>query len=201
MPRETSFDRNTVLARARDLFWEQGYTATSIQDLEDALGIRRSSIYNTFGDKRKLYDLTLVQYQEENLGRLRSQLATTSDLRATLRQLFDQAVNTEHPECISSARGCYIVNATTEMANSCSEALRFVAENRQRFVALMADALTEAQTSGQLAAEADVRQLANFLYVCYNGLQVVVQSKIDRSELTEAMQLAVDGLPWTPSHQ
>ena len=68
MPRETAFDETIILERARDLFWEKGYTATSIQDLEQALGIRRSSIYNTFGGKRQLYDRTLAQYQEENLG-------------------------------------------------------------------------------------------------------------------------------------
>ncbi len=60
MARTREFDENVVLERARDLFWEQGYTATSIQDLEKALGISRSSIYASFGSKRALYDKTLA---------------------------------------------------------------------------------------------------------------------------------------------
>ena len=197
MPRETTFDETAILERARNLFWEKGYTATSIQDLEDTLGIRRSSIYNTFGGKRQLYDRTLAQYQDENLGRLRSALSETADLRQSLIELFTLAATTVHPECLTSSRGCYIVNATTEMANSCTDALNFVADNRQRFTTIMQQALAGAQDSGQLREEADPAELADFLFLCYNGLQVVVQTRVERESLLRSVTRCIDSLPWT----
>ncbi len=196
MPRETAFDETTILERARDLFWEKGYTATSIQDLEQALGIRRSSIYNTFGGKRQLYDRTLVQYQEENLGRLREMLQATPDLRQALVQLFTQAATVVHPECLTSARGCYIVNATTEMANSCAAALTFVSRNREQFTGILQDALAGAQVQGQLHEQADPAELADFLFLCYNGLQVIIQTKIERTALQRSVERCIASLPW-----
>ena len=196
MPREIAFDETTILARARDLFWEQGYTATSIQDLEKALGIRRSSIYNTFGGKRELYNRTLQQYQEENLGRLRELLHGAPDLRVALVDMFVHAATQEHPECLAKARGCYIVNATTEMANSCADALNFVSDNRQRFTSILKEALARSQVQSQLDAGSNVDELADYLFLCYNGLQVLVQTGIEREALVRAVSRCVDSLPW-----
>jgi hypothetical protein len=50
-PRE--FDKDRTLQRALELFWSRGYGATSIQDLVDALGVERGSLYGAFGDKRR----------------------------------------------------------------------------------------------------------------------------------------------------
>ncbi|MCZ9342618.1 TetR/AcrR family transcriptional regulator, partial [Streptomyces sp. TRM76130] len=50
-PRE--FDKDQTLTRALELFWSRGYGATSIQDLVDALGVERGSLYGAFGDKRR----------------------------------------------------------------------------------------------------------------------------------------------------
>ncbi|MEM1356653.1 MAG: TetR/AcrR family transcriptional regulator [Bacteroidota bacterium] len=196
MARTKEFDEAEVLARARDLFWEKGYTATSIGDLEEYLGISRSSIYRFFGGKRELYDKTLTSYRDENHRLLKQYLAGSKDLRATLHELFANAAKQSHPACVSSARGCYVVNATTEMANTCAEALNFVADNRRKFIAIMEDALARAQVQGQLDAQADTEELANFLFVCYNGLQVVVQTKIDRSDLVKALERGLAALPW-----
>ena len=196
MARPRAFDEAAVLARARDLFWERGYAATSIGDLERGLGISRSSLYATFGDKRALYDRTLAAYRDENLGRLRTLLTEATDLRATLERVFADAAAAK-ADCRAGARGCYVVNATTEMANACADALGFVSGNRERFVALLREALTRARDAGQLAREADPQALANYLFVCYNGLQVVVQTDIPRTELAAAVRLGVAALPWT----
>ncbi len=52
MPRVQEFDTDTVVARARDLFWDKGFEATSVPDLERVTGLNRSSLYNAFGSKR-----------------------------------------------------------------------------------------------------------------------------------------------------
>lgn len=55
MARSKEFDEKAVLRKAMELFWEQGYEKTSMQDLVDHMGIHRRSIYDTFGDKRSLF--------------------------------------------------------------------------------------------------------------------------------------------------
>ena len=197
MARNKEFDETEVLRKARDLFWERGYSATSIHDLEAGLGISRSSLYRFFGGKRELYDRTLADYRDDNLQRLGSALGQSDDLRQELASLFVAAARREDVDCTAGARGCYIVNATTEMANACADAFRFVSDNRDRFVEVMRAALEAAQRRGRLHRAADVLEWANFLFLFYNGLQVVVQTGIDKASLERAVERCVDALPWT----
>ena len=51
MPRVKLFDENEILKKSMELFWKKGYSATSVQDMVNHLGINRGSMYDTFGDK------------------------------------------------------------------------------------------------------------------------------------------------------
>ncbi len=62
MPRPQQFDRDDVLDRALSVFWRQGYEAASIQDLVDATGLNRGSLYNAFGDKAQLFAEVMERY-------------------------------------------------------------------------------------------------------------------------------------------
>lgn len=64
MGRPKAFDEDAVLDRAAELFWTQGYEATSISDLEERLGVGRQSLYDTFGDKRRLFLRAIERYTE-----------------------------------------------------------------------------------------------------------------------------------------
>ena len=62
MARPRGFDEDKVIKKAMTIFWKQGYEATSIRDLEEATGLSRISIYNTFGDKEGLFLRALDLY-------------------------------------------------------------------------------------------------------------------------------------------
>lgn len=62
MARPKTFDHDQVLDRAVELFWRKGYEATSIQDLVEAMGIQRGSLYAAFGSKQDLFLAVLDRY-------------------------------------------------------------------------------------------------------------------------------------------
>ena len=184
MARPRQFDESDVLERARDLFWERGYAATSIQDLEQRLGIKRSSLYSVFGSKRALYERTLKQYQADNLAYLRAHFAQVDDLREAVRAMFMRAIDAQvhAPE---RPRGCYIVGATSELAAVDADIFAFIADNRSVFVDILAEAIRRARPA------ADAQALANYFFTFYSGLQVTLQTGIDRAQLCAVVETAV----------
>src|SRR5580693_289284 len=64
MPRPRGFDSEHVVDRAMELFWTQGYEATSVSDLTAELGVHPGSLYRTFGDKHALFLRALARYRD-----------------------------------------------------------------------------------------------------------------------------------------
>ncbi len=62
MARPREFDIDIALDRAMEAFWEKGYEATSLDDLCEVTGLSRSSLYATFGSKRKLLLRSVDRY-------------------------------------------------------------------------------------------------------------------------------------------
>ena len=186
MARPRQFDEATVLERARDLFWEHGYAATSIQDLEKGLGIKRSSLYSVFGSKRALYERTLKKYQSDNLSFLRAHLAQMEDLPTAVEALFMRAVDAQlhSPE---RPTGCYLVGATSELAAVDAEIFQFIADNRVVFIDILREAI-------ERAGLPDAADKAAFLFTFYNGLQIAVKTGMARRELCRTVESAVSVL-------
>ena len=55
MTRRKDFDPEKALRKAIRLFSQQGFAATSTDDLMRVMNIGRQSMYDTFGDKRNLF--------------------------------------------------------------------------------------------------------------------------------------------------
>src|SRR3569833_1374812 len=93
MARTKDFDEDEVLSRAMDLFWLKGYNGTSMQDLVDGLGISRSSLYDTYGDKHSLFLKSLENYKRlgyEQMDKIIHQAASAKD---AIRQMLEHNVN------------------------------------------------------------------------------------------------------------
>src|ERR1700749_432635 len=89
MARIKEFDTNEVLDKAISLFWDKGYNACSMQDIVEGLGLSRSSIYETFGDKRQLFLDALKKYQRAGLEAREKDVTAASDVREVLKQIFE----------------------------------------------------------------------------------------------------------------
>lgn len=59
MARPRNFDEDDVVDRATKAFGRLGYAACSVDDLVDATGLQRGSLYKVFGSKRGLFEQVL----------------------------------------------------------------------------------------------------------------------------------------------
>lgn len=55
MSKQAKFDRDDVIEKAKNLYWEKGYHATSMRNLQDVVDMRPGSIYAAFGSKDNLF--------------------------------------------------------------------------------------------------------------------------------------------------
>ncbi|MEU0458094.1 helix-turn-helix domain-containing protein, partial [Streptomyces sp. NPDC006129] len=119
MARPRKFDEERALDAAMRVFWERGYEATSTQDLCDATGLGRSSIYNTFQSKHDLFERALAHYLDTMTA---VQTAVLDDVERPaadrVRALLDQVVESEAECRVESGRalGCLGVNTVVELA-------------------------------------------------------------------------------------
>ena len=113
MARPREFDVDEALDRATELFWTRGYEATSVQDLVDALGVNRASLYATFGDKGQLFAAVLRRYGEQVSDALLEALAPPAAgaeaVRAWFKVLIEKATQPRGP------RGCLLLNAVSRL--------------------------------------------------------------------------------------
>ena len=105
-PRE--FDEAEVLEKIRDAFWNNGYSATSLDDLVAATGLSRPSLYAAFGDKHAVYVRALKETRDWAIDRIREGIKGHSSLDNALLDLFIEAMDSTLAGDVG-ARGCFIM--------------------------------------------------------------------------------------------
>lgn len=186
-PRE--FDEDEVVTAARDLFWERGYEATSVQDLVDELGLTRGSLYGAFGDKRGLFARALDRYVADTDALFAGADADGPAL-PRLRAILMAAL-----EAPSGAprRGCMLGNTAVELSGSDPAAADVVRAGFSLTEATFRGLLERAQASGELP-RGDAGAQARLLLALLQGLQVLARTEADPTRLAVAVDAALDGL-------
>ncbi|CAL9291797.1 TetR/AcrR family transcriptional regulator [Streptomyces sp. SudanB182_2057] len=191
-PRE--FDKERTLERALELFWSRGYGATSIQDLVDALGVERGSLYGAFGDKRRFYLEAVRLYWEVYERHLTAALDTGPVLPA-LRDILTHPVRLD--ELVTDAgvpQGCLVGNTTAELVPQDGDATQIVTRSYRRFTDIVAAALRRAQAAGEVTDTSSPEAQAQLLLYLVQGLSLVSRAGLDRTAAQTAIDAALEGL-------
>ncbi len=182
MARPREFDPDTALDRAMNVFWAKGYEATSLDDLCEATGLSRSSLYAAFGDKRDLLLQSIDLYSDRGVARFLAALQTRP-IRAGLRRILDDFI--DQIVAGPGRKGCFIGNCAAELERGDREALGRVRRSLARNETVFREALAAAKRRGELAPSADPAALARFLVSALQGLRLVGKTNPDRAVLDD----------------
>lgn len=168
-------------------FWSKGYEATSMADLCACTGVHKGSLYQTFGDKHRLFMSALKHYADQQFREVAA-LAFASEsplenIRAAARKLC------EHAE---EEQGCLIINSIVELAPhdpDVREAVRGLARQRHRF---MSDTIARAQELGEISTDEAPEKLARQLMLTVAGGAVMVKAVLDTDDICEALEDLID---------
>lgn len=189
MPRVKLFDENEVLIKAMDLFWKQGYSATSIQELVNHLGINRASLYDTFGGKEELFKKAFELYRKKNIEGLSHFFEKHPNVKNGFSELFSIAI--EEAIADKDKKGCFVVNTTTELIPNDESLLNILEKNKQDLENLFYDYLKRGQDRGELTTNENLRSLATLLFTIYNGIRVVSKIRPNKKELADSINIAL----------
>ncbi len=186
MPRSEDFNRDEVLEKAKNVFWMKGYNGTSMQDLVDAMGLNRSSIYNSFGNKMELYQQSLKKYQTDsgclfNKVEEKNRNAIESVGLAFLYMLDDILHDKEE-------KGCMIINCFTEMGNQ-DESLKGLYEaNQEHLHNFFETMVKKGQQDGSIRKDESSDALAHYLVSAFQGFRITGSSVRDPKILKGIIQ-------------
>jgi AcrR family transcriptional regulator len=152
------------------VFRHRGFVAATVRDLEAATGLTSGSLYNTYGDKKGLFDAASGHYLRMVLARRIRDHAPEGSGIAGLRVLFLSLLK----EPGGTTHGCLITNSAVEFADQCPE---FVAQGFACLRAAFASRLAEAQ--GGVVLETDLTALL----ALYQGVLVLLRSGVDSKTL------------------
>src|SRR5947208_10607329 len=91
--RPRAYEPEIALGKALDLFRKQGFAATSLDDLSEATGMNRPSLYGAFGDKRELYIKSYQRYREDARASMIAMFGEEMPLRQRLERIYASALN------------------------------------------------------------------------------------------------------------
>lgn len=168
--RPKTFDEQEALNSAMIQFWESGFDGSSMQDLVDRMGISRQSLYDTYGNKRELFESSLKRYREEVIEpRIREiadpSVSPTDSVRNYFKSILDGAPG--------MPIGCLMVRTATEISPDDRDIGVLLDDCVSMVHKAMTGIIERGQASGEFDSTRKPKDLAGSVVAAGMGLQVM----------------------------
>lgn len=184
MARKKEYDREEVLVAALEVFWKNGYKATSMAHIVQATNLNTASLYKEFGDKEGLFREALEYYRDNILSHRLQILVDSPDLNGVRRFLKSVMTGAASPEY----KGCLMMNHLAQKFNISDQAASLIDEFREHVESLLATALQNAQTSGDIPASKEPEKLASFIMSSVHGMVLYGRYQDRKSHITDLFE-------------
>jgi len=185
MARTKQFDERQALLAAMLVFWGKGYEGTSIQDLEEATGLRRTSIYNTFGNKRALFERVLACYKESVMAALFAAMDSAPDIREGITRLLNATLDVNYDEQYPG--GCLVVLSVLESGQHDAASRASLEQSMQELRQVLRSRIARAKKRGELPAGLDAGATATTIATVMAGMMVLGKAHFPRSTLMKTI--------------
>jgi AcrR family transcriptional regulator len=186
--RPRSFNIDTALDRALQVFWKKGYEGASLSELTRTMRINRPSLYAAFGGKESLFRRALDRYMARATGYWQDAIEAPTIAEFAQRLLHGAA---EAMSRTGTPGGCLLVQGALTCSADAEPVRRELAARRQAGELAIRDRLKRAKNEGDLPAEADPATLARYLTAVMQGMAVQAAGGASRSELRRVADTAL----------
>lgn len=186
------FDEEAVLDQLTALFWQKGYSQTSMAHLVDASGVHKSSLYSTFGTKEALFAKILRRYLEGQMEGI-SELVDRAGPGIDGIHAFLELMRSELTSA-TGRRGCLLCNTSTELSGSAPGFEDFGVEYRKALRQRLRGLISQAEHGGT-DSHSVTDQRTDLFMTFMLGLNITVRGGADENEIgrvIDAMQATID---------
>jgi AcrR family transcriptional regulator len=189
--RPRSFDRDKALERAMHVFWKQGYEATSVNDLTQAMRINPPSLYAAFGDKEHLYLEALERYQRSRLESVTKWLDEEPTAKAAVARLLTEAAGLLVRS--GAPRGSMLVLSAMNCADASLQSR--LAQRRASGRTILKARIDRGAREDELPPGTDTAALTDFYMTVFQGMSVQARDGATRRSLLATAQAAMRAWP------
>jgi len=186
------FEPEQALDAAMQQFWSAGYESTSLQDLLAAMGLSKSSLYQTFGGKQQLFERCITRYRDSMASDMLERLKTAKSgwcfIEDMLYSIADETLGPTPP------RGCLVMNSAIEFSQDNPAVAELIASSLECFVGVFQEAVKRAQAEGDIPAGKDALVLARYLVTNMGGLRTMVKAGADSKSIRQIVGVVLSAL-------
>lgn len=186
--RPRKYVHDEALGQAVDAFWQKGFDATSLGDLEAAMNMNRPSIYNAFGDKETVYLRALGQFSARLKDAVGKRIATEPGLENALTRAYLSALDvyfSTHP-----ARGCFMFCTAPVEALAHPEIQRQLKRALQELDGALEVRFRKAQKIGEYPRDIDAKHAAQMAQAVLHSLAIRARAGESKSSLRRMAKFA-----------
>ena len=187
-PRE--FDRDEALQRSMELFWAQGYEATTVSDLQKAMGgITAPSFYAAFGSKEELFRDVVELYKKTQGAPVIKALLEGLTARASLKAMLKAAAESVCGQ--GNPRGCLMVLGGLNCSPANKGIEDFLREQRASRDKVIRQRLRQGIADGDLPSSTDINALVSFFTTIADGMSIRARDGASRKALGDIVNCAM----------
>jgi len=180
MARPKEFDKGKALRKAIRLFSQQGFAATSTDELMRVMHVGRQSMYDTFGDKRALFLKALKIYVTESVHSIKAELERPGSALSAVQNAL--ATFAERKD-LSSEEGCMGLNAISEFGQRDADVTRITRNAARVQRQTLIRVLTRAKKQGEVSSDANLNSMADFFESTLAGIRMAAKAGKSRQAL------------------
>jgi len=163
------------------LFWEKGYTDTSMADLLKTTGLTKGSFYNAFGSKYDLFVKALLKYDLENRCIILQELAAMDSPIKSIETFLNSLVDESAED--TNKKGCFIVNTAVDLGSRKDEIRQIIAKGLGEVEAFFKQMIESGQAKKEIPKSVDPQSTAKALMGTVVGIRVLGRGIYDRAAL------------------
>ena len=190
--RQRTFDKEDALNKAIEVFWQKGYSGTSLSDLTEAMGINKPSLYAAFGNKEALFVCAINQYVKEyGIPHFEKLMSPDYNFKERVSGYLESIA-----KMISNSKlpgGCFVTTSTCEAGSKClpEDAAQTIFQINESSIEAFISFFRDEQTKGNIVSTASPEVLADYLLTLQFGLAVMARNGARQDRLKRVISHAV----------